>query len=403
VGADTGSTRELVVALVLATVAQALVSMAIFAPAVLAPAAQADVGVGASTVGVFISIVFAAAAFAAPLGGAQVVRYGPVRVSQFCLLWAAAGIALFTTASPPLIVCAALAMGFGYGPVTPASSAMLASRSPDRLRNMIMSIRQSGVTLGGVLAGAVLPGLTVAYGWRTSSFVVAAACLICAGVLQTVRERYDTERTDVRHPDHSSYRMLMRVVLKHPELRQVALTSFTYSGVQMCCGSFLVVFLTQRVGMGYIEAGAIYSTAMTGGVIGRMLWGVLADYFGRARIVLGVLGVVMWLSATTMAQVTAQWPYAAVLVVCAVFGISAFGWNGIYIAEVARIAPAGNVALATGAAIVFTFLGIVIVPVLFWLVITLGGTYSAAFMLIGTIALAGGLLFFRKPKVPRAR
>src|SRR3954469_7777557 len=101
--------------------------MAIFAPAVLAPAAQADVGVGASTVGIFVSIVFAAAAFAAPLGGGQVVRYGPVRVSQFCLLWAAGGIALFASASPPLIVCAALAMGFGYGPVTPASSAMLAS------------------------------------------------------------------------------------------------------------------------------------------------------------------------------------------------------------------------------------------------------------------------------------
>jgi hypothetical protein len=99
-----------------------------------------------------------------------------------------------------------------------------------------------------------------------------------------------------------------------------------------------------------------------------------------------------------MSQVSATWPYAAVLILCAVFGISAFGWNGIYIAEVARIAPAGNVALATGAAITFTFLGIVIVPFLFWLVITLAGSYAAAFILIGVIGLSGGLLFFRQPR-----
>ena len=391
--------RSLIVALVLATLVQAFIAMALFAPAVLAPAAQAGIGVAASFVGMFVSVAFVAAAFVASLGGGQVVRYGPVRVSQFCLLWTAAGTALFMTGVPLMIVCSALAIGLGYGPITPASSAMLATRTPQRLRNVVMSIRQSGVPLGGALAGALLPGLAVAFGWQIAALSVVALCLILVAVLQSMRERYDGERTDVRHPDHSSQLLLLRVVFRHAELRQVALTSFTYSGMQMCLSSFLIVFLTERAGMGYIEAGAVYSAAMTGGIVSRPLWGAAADYFRRARMVLGILGVTMWLCACLLALVSPQWPYAAVIAVCMTFGVSAYGWNGIYIAEVARIAPGGNVALATGAAITLTFLGIVVMPVVFWLVVALSNSYAAAFVLVGTVALAGGLLFFRKPQV----
>ena len=388
--------RGLIVALALTTLAQTLVSMAIFAPAVLAPAAQAEIGVAASAVGIFISIVFVTAAFSAPLGGGQVVRYGPVRVSQYSLLWAAGGIALFATAVPFVIVCGALAMGLGYGPVTPASSAMLSSRTPGRLRNLIMSIRQSGVTLGGAIAGALLPGLSIAYGWRTSAFVVAALCAVFAVLLQTVRERYDGDRTDVRRPEHGSHWKLFRTVLRHAELRQIALSSFTYSGAQMCFGSFLVVFLTERAGIRFVEAGAAYSAAMIGGIVGRLLWGALADYFNCARLLLGVLGVTMALCAFTITQVSPQWPYAAVVVLCVIFGASAFGWNGLYVAEIARIAPGGSVALATGATITFTFLGTVATPVVFWLVLALTDSYALAFTLVGTVALAGGLLYFRE-------
>ena len=124
--------RELVVALTLATLAQTLIAMAVYAPAVLAPAAQAEIGLTATAIGIFTALVFVAAAYAAPLGGARVVRSGPVRVSQQCLLWAAGGIVLFVSAVPAVIAVGALAIGLGYGPATPASSAMLSKRTPDR-------------------------------------------------------------------------------------------------------------------------------------------------------------------------------------------------------------------------------------------------------------------------------
>lgn len=392
--ASAANTSELIVALTLATLAQALISMAVYAPAVLAPAAQAEIGLTANSVGLFTALVFLAAAYAAPLGGASVMRNGPVRVSQRCLLWAAGGILLFMSAVPAVIAGGALALGLAYGPVTPASSAMLAARTPDRLRNIIMSIRQSGVTLGGVFAGVLLPALTVVWGWRTAALVVAVLCVLFAVLLQMSRERFDVERTGLRPPGHGSHLFLLRMVLRQPELRLGAFTSFTYAGAQMCFGSFLVVFLTERTGMSLIDAGAAYSTAMLAGIAGRMVWGGLADYFDRARLVLGMLGVTMTLCALAITLVSPQWPYVAIIALCAACGASAFGWNGVYIAEVARITSGENVALATGAVITFNFLGIVVMPVAFWLTVALTGSYTPAFVLIGVATLAGSLPYF---------
>jgi len=55
------------------------------------------------------------------------------------------------------------------------------------------------------------------------------------------------------------------------ELRQIALTSITYSGIQLCFSSYLVVFLTERAALGLVEAGAAFSMAMIAGIIGRVL------------------------------------------------------------------------------------------------------------------------------------
>jgi len=149
--------KDLIVAVALTLLVQAMISMTVVAPAVLAPVAQADVGVAARSIGIFAAVIYAAAALSAPLGGSLVARHGAVRVSQYCLLLAGSGFALCVLARPLVLVAGALLIGCGYGPITPASSEILVARTPERMRNLVMSIRQSGVPVGGALAGVVVP------------------------------------------------------------------------------------------------------------------------------------------------------------------------------------------------------------------------------------------------------
>jgi len=81
--------------------------------------------------------------------------------------------------------------------------------------------------------------------------------------------------------------------------------------------------------------------------------------------VLGLVGIAMAAAASTMAISSPDWPRAAMIVLCAAFGGTAIGWNGVYLAEVAREAPPGKTVEATGGALFFTFFGVLITPPLF--------------------------------------
>lgn len=235
--------RELIVALLATLAVQLLTSVAVFTPAILAPSAHRDIGVAANAIGIFISLTYAFAALSAPIGGTFVARLGAVRVSQACLLFAGGGLAVCGLVYPVAVIAGAVMIGISYGPPTPASSALLIERTPDRLLNLVMSIRQTGVPVGGAFAGAVV-------------------------------------------------------------------------------------------------------------------------------------------------------------LLCVVYGASAFGWNGVYIAEVARVAPEGKVAIATGGSLAVTYFGVVVGPFFFWLIVTVTGSYAIAFGSAALVTCAAAVSILRRKPAP---
>jgi MFS family permease len=390
---------ELGVALLATMAAQALVSIAVYTPAVVAPVASRDIGVAATAIGAFTSLIYLLAAVSAPIGGAFVARRGAVRVSQLGLVLTGAGLALCGLVHPAVVLAGAIMIGMGYGPVTPASSALLIERTPQRMRNLIMSIRQTGVPIGGALAGVIVPWLMVAGGWRFAVLVMGGLCVALALLLQLIRSTYDSHVQDdlqLVAAQRPSLAAMLKMVFADVQLRRLSYASFAYAGMQICFASYLVVFLTGNAGMGVVNAGIVLSSAMIAGIVGRLLWGVIADYSGNPRLLLALLGAAMAACALLMSMVSAAWPFAAVLLLCGVFGATAVGWNGVYIAEVAHVAPEGKVAVATGASLALTYFGAVVGPFIFWIIVTLSGSYGVAFASVALITLAAAASILRK-------
>jgi hypothetical protein len=71
-----------------------------------------------------------------------------------------------------------------------------------------------------------------------------------------------------------------------------------------------------------------------------------------------------------------------------VFGAAAVGWNGLFLAEVARCSPHGMVSVATSAAMTWNFAGILIGPALFATVYQLTGRYTTTYALLAGIGLS---------------
>lgn len=373
---------------------QVLVAAAGLAAPVLAPIAARTLGFEPYLVGIFVSVMYAGAAMVGLVSGAMVARWGAVRVSQLCLLLAAAGLALATLGGLVALIAGAFILGLGYGPATPASSHLLARVTPPHRLNLVFSLKQTGVPLGYALAGAVLPAAALAIGWRAAALALGLANLAVAAVLQPMRAELDTDARPVsllgalRRP----FAPLM-LALRDPPLRILALSSFAYSAMQISVGAFLVTYLVERIAFSPVSAGFALSCAQAAGVGGRVFWGALADRLGKPMLLLGVLGLMMTAAALLAGAFTPEWPFTAIVAVAILFGGTAVAWNGIWLAQVARLAPPGRAAEVTGGASFITFGGVTIAPLVFSFLLHLAGSYAIAYGAIGLLTLASGLAF----------
>ena len=72
--------------------------------------------------------------------------------------------------------------------------------------------------------------------------------------------------------------------------------------------------------------------------------------------------------------------------------MSAIGWNGVYLAEIARITPPAEVGRITGGSLFFTFGGVLVGPSAFAALYHAFGSLGATFGLLAGAALAGLVL-----------
>jgi predicted MFS family arabinose efflux permease len=371
---------------------QSMVAMALITLPVMAPQVAAALSVSPALLGVYVSATYIGATVASLMGGVAVTRWGAIRVSQWGLATTAFGLTLCATGWLPVMLPAALLVGLGYGPITPASSHLLARNTAPHRMSLVFSIKQTGVPAGFMLGGAIVPSLMLMTGWQASLVIVAVVCVLCAAVSQPLQACFDADRNPGQTVRLSSLMEPVRLVLAHRSLTIMAACSFLFCIVQMSLTTYLVTFLHTDMAYGLVAAGLVLSFSQMGGVTGRIVWGYAADRWLGAFRTLVMLAGLMAVCALATALFTPQVPRAGVIAVLVVFGASAIGWNGVYLAEVARLAPPGQASLATGGTLAFTFMGGMIGPSVFGGLSSLFGAYRAGYLALMAIAMTSGAL-----------
>ena len=356
-------------------------------PAV-APRVAASLGIPSALIGYQISLLAVAMIVALAFGARFSRRWGGTRMQQVGVALIATGGLIAILPHVFFFFVASIALGLGYGSLTPSASGLMMRFTPAARRNLIFSLKQTGVPLGGIGAALITPAVAVAWGWQWAIIGNSLALYALVFILQRGRPYWDDDRDPKAVISGNPFGGVMTIWL-HPALRLLSISGGCFVVVQICLTTFTVILFNEQLGWGLIEAGIVLTASQVGGVTGRVFWGWLADLTRNCLGTLSLLGAVMAVSALCCYLLTPQWPIFAACVLFFVLGSTASGWNGAFLAEVARLSPRESISVATGGALVFVNTGKAIGPIAFANAYLLTGSYQLGFVLLALPAAIG--------------
>ncbi len=358
---------------------------------VLAPQLASILEVDASIVGYQISILFGAALLASSVVGTIVLRWGACRSMEWSCWLAAVGMGIALGGVLWLMPLAAAFIGASNALAAAGAAHLLFRFGDPRNRNLMYSIKQAGVPLGWATIALIAPWMTVGFGWRAPMVLVLLYSVVCAMWLGRFRVFWDDDR-DPGAASKTSVLTGMQVLWRYPALRYLSIAAFFFSFVQLCLGSFTVNLLVQEIGYSLVAAGVMLSLVQASGMCGRMVFGWVADHVGNAVAVLLFTNLLAGLCCALTLLLPLGWPVALLTVFYIVFGLVAYGWNGIMHAQVARLSPQGMVSVVTGGMMMWVFAGILTGPSLFATAYRVTGSYVTTYGGIALVALTGAVV-----------
>lgn len=369
--------------LLVATISQ--VSMAVIhlgIPALI-PLIQEELILSRTEVGLVSSVLNGGVVIAAIAAGKAADHFGERLIIAYGSM--ASGIIVvgmnwvtsFATLFPVLLL-----LGFATATSTPAGSKAVAGWFPERERGTAMGLRQMGIPLGGAIAAMTLPSVALHLGWRMA---LAVTGLFAVGMgFAALRLYQEPPRADYGAGGKSA--VGIKTLFGRRDIRALLTYVFILAGGQWCYLTYMELYLTETLGFSLTLAASLLALGQICGVAGRIFWGLLSDrFFGSRRkpalLLVGSLAILMTLWASLF---TPQSPFALVLLVVALLGLTLLGWNGLYLALVSELAGSRVAGIAIGLSNTGAFLGIVILPPIFGFLVDQSDSYRPAW-----IALAG--------------
>lgn len=389
------------VILLIATLIQAGVSILQQSPAALGPVLIRDLDLSRAQIGILSAAIWGGMLFAMLPVGLMIDRHGERRLvmagataTALLALWATQFNAFFW-----LLILFLLA-SIGAATSAPGGSKAIAAWFPHSQRGGAMGIRQTGVTLGGLLAAFLLPPVAVRFGWEVGLGVGAGIALFTI-VLFALFYRELPADADAGSVDDTLPRVPVGSMLRDWRFLAATGYAFVLLGVQVSSTSYLALFLHEDAGFSVVAAGAFLAVFQVGGIAGRICLGIMSDRIGVRRPVLLIAALLATVSCLALAFVGENVSIFAAGVLALLLGSSAAGWNGVYLTLLSESVPINAAATAIGASLTIAFLGMFLASPLFGLLADVTGSYGPSWLCLAGWSVVGVLLgcLAKEPRV----
>lgn len=350
---------------------------------VLAPFLLAEFSLSRGQLGLLVTLAYVVAAGSAPWCG-RMADATRIRDSLL-LLFTVAAMALGVLAMAPSYAAMAVAAGvagLGEAANTPVTNRFVARAFAAGNQGLLIGIKQSGVKLSHLVAGAALPTAALLWGWRPALLIGIGAGLLGIGLTVGLVERSEASH---RRPVSSV----------HPRVGRRVWVLSAYAGL-MAVGQapvqlYLPLFAVEGAGLTVQEGGLAVAVSSVVAIVGRVIWGLLADRLRSLVIPLVTLaiGSAASILAIWMAENSGRAP---LWIGAVVFGLTAAVWSTLVHLSVVRDARSHETGWASGIVHMAFLAGLGLSPPVFGVVVDLQGSYRYAWPLAAAAFLLAALV-----------
>ncbi|MCC5985914.1 MAG: MFS transporter [Rhodobacteraceae bacterium] len=350
-------------------------NVGMWAVVVIMPAVQAEYGVSRADV----SLPYTLTMLGFALGNLVIGR----AVDRFGITWALIGAAVLSglgyaaaAASPTLAVLSAVHFLIGLG--TAASFGPLIADISlwfHRRRGIAVAIAASGNYLSGAIWPMLLAGVLAEHGWRAVCLILSVAVVVLVVPLAALL-RPRVPDLSMAASAAASERALTGAGFSPRLLTWMLAAAGVGCCVAMAMPQVHIVALCVDMGFGPAVGAEMLSLMLMGGVVSRLVSGMIADRLGGVRTLL--IGSVLQMLA--LALYLRAGDLVSLYLVSLVFGLAQGGIVPAYAMIVREYMPAREAGARVGFVIMATILGMALGGWMSGWIFDMTGSYQLAFV-----------------------
>lgn len=367
--------RKPIQLIALATVMVISTSMA-FVIGVVAPYLRQDLGLSVLHIGGLTSALYAVSSAFSASAGRVADRIGSKRAMQS--LVALVALSYFGLAASwhyGVMLLAVVVAGAGNALGNPATNKAVVELMPTGRRGSALGWKQAGVPLGALAAGALIPAMAQAMGWR-GAILWVGSILFVVGFVSSLALRKRALQT----PAHHSL-FVPTVGEGAVSLKYLNVLTLTMGMVTGAFQSYFVLYGVESLQFTEGTAGLLFGVVGATGAVTRIVWAGAAERGRGAGAALRLMAPlsVAGIGLVLLASVIHPWLIWPAAALC---GLAIFAYTSLGMLALVTHLPEGHIGTATGTFARAFFGGILGGTLAFGGITDLSGSYTLAWLFV---------------------
>lgn len=380
---------------------------------VAAPFIQEDLKLTPGQMGIIFSSFSIGYAIFNFVGGVASDKFG-AKITLFVamIVWSLFSGAIVLVVGFVSLFIVRILFGMGEGPLSATINKMVNNWYPPSKRATAVGLANSGTPLGGAISGPIVGYIALHLGWRVSFVAIMVIGLIWAiswwffakEKPDYIEETKIDEKTDIAPV--TTFKL--GYYLKNPTVLFTAFAFFAYNYILFFFLTWFPSYLVDARNLSIENMSLITVIPWVLGFLGLAMSGIVSDFVYKHTVQKGVLFsrkvvlvVCLFLSAVCIGISGIVTTTAGAVTLVALSVLFLYLTGAIYWAIVQDVVDSNNVGSVGGFMHLLANTAGIIGPTITGYIIQTTGTYTAAFLLAGGLAVIASIavIFFVKPIV----